>query len=230
MSVYNARYFPKSIIPVWRPGVLGTFTRVMAQVFRAVFRARMSILTIAATYALFVAIGIVLAHAGNRYALSSGDEIVGQALKQDPAAIADQRGDKWRAALLDGTRNLLIGAVPKTIAGLSVVFPYPLVAYQGWVGGIVSVRGNHTSRLTNPFSATYYFVTLILPLIPYSLAAGAGVNAGIAMFRPATYYQGEKWLSIFPAESLRDIARIYILVVPLFVLASLWEFLSPWNL
>jgi hypothetical protein len=49
------------------------------------------------------------------------------------------------------------------------------------------------------------------------------------LFRPAEYYQGQKWLGIFPKEVLLDVARIYVLVVPLFLIASLWEFLSPWN-
>jgi hypothetical protein len=66
-------------------------------------------------------------------------------------------------------------------------------------------------------------------VIPYSLAVGAGVNAGIAMLRPAKIYQGEKWLNLVPKEALRDIGRIYALVVPLFPLASLWEYLGPWN-
>jgi hypothetical protein len=101
---------------------------------------------------------------------------------------------------------------------------------QGWVGGIVSVLDDHTSRLDDPRSAFYYLLTLFLQLIPYSLAVGAGVNVGIALFRPPPYYQGQKWLGIFPAEAMRDIGRIYLVVIPLFLAASLWEFLSPWNL
>ena len=56
------------------------------------------------------------------------------------------------------------------------------------------------------------------------------MNGGVALFRPAPHYQGEKWLSLFPREALRDVGRIYVLVIPLFALASLWEFFSPWNL
>ena len=67
-------------------------------------------------------------------------------------------------------------------------------------------------------------------VVTASAAVGAGVNAGIALFRPAIYYQGEKWLNLFPKEALRDVARIYALIIPLFLVASLWEFLSPWNI
>ena len=40
-------------------------------------------------------------------------------------------------------------SVPMTIMGLAIVMPYPWVAYQGWIGGIVSVRGDHSSRLAD---------------------------------------------------------------------------------
>lgn len=49
------------------------------------------------------------------------------------------------------------------------------------------------------------------------------------MLRPPLWDQGEKWARIFPRESLRDLARAYVYVVPLFLVASLWEFLSTWN-
>ncbi len=205
-------------------------TTMLRAVKRAIIRARWSILTIAGTYGLSVLIGIVMAHTGNAFALDYRDQLVGNAVRQDPASIAANQGDPVRAALLDFAGNLVAGAVPKTISGFAIIFPYPLVAFQGWVGGIVSVRGDHTSRLTDPRSAVYYVLTLILQLIPYSLAVGAGVNAGVALFRPALYYQGEKWLGLFPKEALLDVGRIYALVIPLFLIASLWEFLSPWNL
>ena len=57
-----------------------------------------------------------------------------------------------------------------------------MVAYQGWVGGIVSVRGDHNSRLNEFRPAFYYLLTLLLQVIPYSLAIGGGVNVGIALF------------------------------------------------
>ena len=202
----------------------------MATAFRAVVRARRSILTIACTYALFIILGIVMVHAGNKSALGYRDQLVNDAVQRDPIAIAANQGYSIRAAFLDFAGNLALGAVPKTISGFAIIPPYAFVAYQGWIGGIVSVRNDHTSRLTNPRSAVYYLLTLILQVIPYSLATGAGVNAGVSLFRPQPVYQGEKWFGIFPQEAVRDVVRIYVLVIPLFLVASLWEFLSPWNL
>src|SRR5438093_3502813 len=61
-----------------------------------------------------------------------------------------------------------------------------------------SVRSDHTSRLNDPRSAIYYLLTLLLQVMPYSLAVGAGVNVGIALFRPAVYYQDQKWYGFTP--------------------------------
>jgi hypothetical protein len=185
-------------------------------VLRAAGRARVAIVSVAATYAISVAIGMVMVHTGMRSALEHRDRLVDAAVRQDPAAQGAREGRPLRAAFWDFSGNLLLGAVPKTISGFGVVFPYPWIAYQGWVGGIVSVGSDGTSRLSDPRSAAYYFVTLVLQLVPYSLAIGAGVNGGLALFRPPRYYQGEKLLTIFPKEVLRDLGRVYLLVVPLF--------------
>ncbi len=188
-------------------------------------RARLGILTMALTYALGVASGMVLVHTGSDFALSFRDSLVARAHASDPSLAALRQGNRLGAALWDFGRNLLLGAVPNTIGGLSLVVPYLVAAYRGWVGGIVSVDSAHLSRLAQSGEAIYYTVTLILQLIPYSLAGGAGVNLGIAYFRPQPFYQGDKWQGV-PKEAIRDALRIYLLVTPLFFVASLWEFLA----
>ena len=171
-----------------------------------------------------------MVHAGNSFALDYRDQLVNRSLQSNPASIAYGQGRNVQAALWDFAGNLVLGAVPKTISGFSVVLPYPMAIQQGWVGGIVSVRDNHTSRLSEPRPAIYYLLTLLLQLVPYSLAVGAGVNVGLALFRTPLYYEGQKWLGTLPKEALRDVARIYFFVIPLFLVASLWEFLSSWNI
>lgn len=166
-----------------------------------------------------------MVHTGNPFALAYRDGLVSNANASDPASVALQKDERWKAALFDFGENLLLGAVPKTVAGLSVILPYPLVAFQGWVGGIVSVDNAHVSRLANPGEAVYYIGVVILQLIPYTLTAAAGVNLGLALLRPPVYYQGAKWLGL-PQEAVRDVARIYVLAVPLFLFASLIEFLA----
>ena len=194
----------------------------------ALSRARAAIFSVALTYVLSVATGIGMAHAGNRFALSQRDNLVSRAMQKDPAAIAYQRGNRLGAALLDFGRNLFLGGVPQTVGGLAIVLPYPVAAYRGWVGGIVSVDRRHASRLARRRAAAYYFIVLLLQLVPYSLAGGAGVNLGLAYLRSRHEGGVERWLGL-PKEALRDVLRIYLLVVPLFLIASLWEFLSPWN-
>jgi uncharacterized membrane protein SpoIIM required for sporulation len=199
---------------------------IIATVFRAIARAHRPILTIALTYAVSVIVGAIMVHSGNKFALDYADGLVGQAQAADPASLALQQNDRLKAALFDFGGNLLLGAVPNTVTGMTIVTPYPLAAFRGWVGGIVSVGtgGDHPSRLSDPGEAFYYLLTLVLQLIPYSLAGGAGVNLGLAAFWPRPFYQGKKWLG-FPKEAYLDVFRIYLLVVPLFLVASLWEFL-----
>ena len=208
---------------------LFSISGLITSVARAVERARSSIFTVAGTYIISILIGMVMAHTGNTLALTHRDQLVNRAIQQNPARVASQ-GDNLQAALWDFSGNLVIGALPQTVMGFGIIFPYPSVAYQGWVGGIVSVRSDRTSRLNDPRSAVYYLLTLFLQLTPYSLAVGAGVNVGVSLFRPPHYYQTGKWLGLFPKEALKDVGRIYLLVIPLFLMASLWEFLSPWNI
>jgi hypothetical protein len=190
----------------------------------ALSRARLGILTIALTYALSVLVGMVLVHTGNEFALAQRDDLIASARASDPSLLALSRGDRLSAALSDFGRNLFAGA-GSTVAGLGIIAQYPIVAYRGWIGGIVSVNDNHSSRLSQPSQAAYYLITLILQLIPYSLAGGMGVNVGYAYLRPLPRYPGEKWHGV-PKEALRDIVRVYLLIVPLFLIASLWEFFA----
>ncbi len=76
--------------------------------------------------------------------------------------------------------------------------------------------------------AMYYLSVMLLQLLPYSLAGGAGVRLGLAFLRPTSrfgYPGSARWLGL-PAEGVRDVLRIYALVVPLFLVASLVEFLA----
>ncbi len=194
-------------------------------VFRALSRARLGILTIALTYGVSVIVGVGMVAFGNKFALNYRDSLVSRADASDLAAISLENGHRLQAALLDFGGNLFLGALPNTVAGLGVILPYPFVFYRGWVGGIVSANSDRTSRLADPAEAFYYLLTLVLQLIPYSLAGGAGVTLGMAYLRPRPIDQGKKWLGL-PREAVLDVLRIYLLVVPLFLAASLWEFLA----
>jgi len=191
------------------------------KVVRALYRARMPTLTVAITYFISVSIGILMVHAGNEWAIAYRDRVVSKA-QSSSSIIALGQNDRLRAAVLDSAGNLLV-AISNTLEGLGVIFPYPFIAYRGWIGGIVSIDSQHMSRLADSKEAAYYLITLILQLIPSSLAGGAGVNIGLANFKPAPFYQGERWLGI-PKEALRDACRMYLVVVPMLFLASLWEF------
>jgi len=191
----------------------------------AVKRARIPILTVALTYGLTVVIGILMVNLHVQFALDYRDKIVNQAYSGSNTTInALQSGNRLQAALSDYVGNLFLGAFPDTLAGLGIVTSYPLIAYRGWIGGIVSVDQQHISRLSTPSEALYYLVTLLLQLIPYSLAGGAGVQLGLSFYRNYSNRQVKKWIGL-PASAVLDVVRVFCLVVPLFLVASLWEFL-----
>jgi len=197
-------------------------------ILAALARARGPILWIAITHLVGVGTGMVMVRSQSGFALEARDNLVKRAQANDPAAQALQHASPVKAALIDFLQNLALGAMPSTVMGLSIVMPFPIAAYRGWVGGIVSVDDAHQSRLASRGEAGYYLGVLLLQLIPYSLACGAGIRLGLAFLFPRGRYgykSGEKQLGL-PAQGVRDVVRIYTLVVPLFLTASLVEFLA----
>lgn len=195
----------------------------MRAVFAALRRGRIAIVSVAATYAASVLLGIAMVGTGNVYALERRDEIVGAAQSTD-TLVACRSGDRLRAALLDFGANLGLGGLTSTALGVGVVVLYPVAAYRGWVGGIVSVDRYHESRLADPAAAAYYLATLVLQLIPYSIAGGMGVYLGVGAWR-ALRQRTRTWLGM-PVDRLRDVAIAYVVIVPLFLVASLFEFFA----
>ena len=176
------------------------------------------------TYLLSVSLGSLMVHTGNPFALARRDRLVSRA--QSSVILTELRkGHAFRSALLDFAANLGLGGFTSTLAGRWAPAPYPIAAYRGCVGGIVSVDRQHQSRLRKWHGAVYYLLVILLQLVPYSLAGGAGVNIGLACSRPAAWYRGNRWWGV-PVEAIRDAARIHILAVPLLLVASTVEFLG----
>lgn len=170
-----------------------------------------------------------MAHAGNRFALAQRDKTVQNALTSDKASIAYQSGNHATALVLDFAGNLIYAAIPQTVAGLGVILPYFSVAYQGWVGGIVSVESTRRSRLRSIKATSYYFLVLLLQFIPFSLSIGAGVRCGVELYRHNADISWRFWRYRLPRQSLVDLSWVFAVTVPLFFVASAFEFLSPWN-
>ena len=195
---------------------------------QALRRSRLSIATIALTYALSALAGCAAVHWGSGFALRFRDRLVGKAQRESVILHDLDRGNALRAAGLDAAGNAVAGALG-LVVGYFPPTGYGTAAFRGWVGGVVSVDDAHRSRLSTPRAAFYYITTLILQLIPYSLAGGAGVNIGIATFaRPGRVaYPGSRmrWLLI-PHAALGDAGWIYVVSLPLFAIASLFEFLA----
>lgn len=171
-----------------------------------------------------------MVHYGNNLALSQRDKIVNSAATGDKAAINYQSGNNFTAALYDCADNFFFAAIPQTVMGFSVILPYFTVAYQGWVGGIVSVNNSHQSRFKNPKTLVYFFIVLLLQFIPFSISIGAGIKCGIDFFKHNSSVSWKFWNYRMPLASLKDLGYILLLSIPLFFIASCFEFLSTWNI
>ena len=203
--------------------------KIINHICIAVNSCKIYVLSVFLMYCISCFSGIIMSHYGNN-ALSFRDKIVGQAVKTDKASINYQEGNKFSAALNDFKGNLLFGAVPQTLMGFGIVIPYFSVIKQGWVGGIVSVDSDHKSRFKNFKSAFYYLFVLFLQFIPYSLAIGAGIKCGIDFYN---YNKLNGWMILryrIQRTSLIYVGLVYLLVIPLFFIASCFEFLSSWNI
>lgn len=138
------------------------------------------------------------------------------------AVMAEMFGKANGCSRGRGGSMRLFDASRRFYGGLAIGIPYLMAAYRGWVGGIVSVDKRHISRLNDPREGTYYFVTLLLQIVPYSLAGGAGVRVGVAYLR-RRQNPGPLWMGL-PREAVVDVLWIYLLVVPLFALDRFWSF------
>lgn len=189
-------------------------------------RARAGIWIMAATYALSVFTGAALVHAGHPFALRYRENLIGGARRDSAILHQFERGNELAAAALDAAANAG-AAFAGMVSGYCPPAAIALAAVRGWVGGVVSVDDNHRSRLRSPYGAFYYLATILLQLVPYSLAGGAGVNLGIAAFASEgrSGYSGPRLLRLrIPHEALRDAGWLYIASLPLFAIASLFEF------
>ena len=88
---------------------------------RALVRARFPMVTMALTYVGAVGVGIAMVQTGNAFALHQRNALLATANRRDPALLALQQGNQVGAALLDFARNLLLGTVPTTASGPSIV-------------------------------------------------------------------------------------------------------------
>ncbi len=171
-----------------------------------------------------------MSHYGNSFALSQRDKIVGAAVANDKASINYQSGNNFTAALYDCAGNLIFAAVPQTILGFGIIIPYFSVVYQGWVGGIVSVDNSHQSRFKTVKGSAYYIIVLLLQFIPFSLSIGAGIKCGVDFYKHNSTVSWKIWDYRTPKLSLKNLGYVYVVAIPLFVVASCFEFLSSWNI
>ena len=196
------------------------------RISRALLRARYPILWSGTTYLASALLGVAMVTAGVPFAVEQRDSIV-ESAQRGPVLEAYEQGDRLQAALLDFGSNLLLGAGVTSVTGISVVGPFPIAAYSGWVGGIVSIDAKHVSRLARPRDAVYYVVTMLLQLAGFTLAMAAGLHVGVAAWRARDDQSIRSIAGLrIPGWSLKDAGSLYVLVAPALLLGSLWEFMT----
>jgi hypothetical protein len=200
------------------------------RIIAALGRCKLYALSIFLTYVMSSGVGILMAHAGNVFALAQRDSVVHRAVTSDRASIAHRTGNHTTAIVADFAGNLFYAAIPQTVAGLGVILPYFTVAHQGWVGGIVSVDRTHRSRFRSIKATSYYFLVLLLQFTAFSLSIGSGVRCGVELYRQNADVGWHVSRMRLPRESVVDVGCVYAVTIPLFFIASAFEFLSPWNI
>jgi uncharacterized membrane protein SpoIIM required for sporulation len=199
--------------------------RWFSRVWCAISRARAPIVLMGLTYLVSVAVGISMVSMQNGFALRFRDKLIRDANATSQTLKSFSSGHRFRAAVLDCGANVFLGAIPNTVGGLAIVLPYPMAAFRGWVGGVVSVNNKHRSRLANLNQAVYYLGVLLLQIIAYTLAGGAGVKLGVRTYRAWNDRSVAKWW-FMPKDAARDVLWIYSAAAPLFLIASMVEFLA----
>jgi hypothetical protein len=193
---------------------------------RAFRRARWPLAASGATYVAFLLLGIALATSGWGPAVSQRDSIV-KGAQTSPIQTQYGQGNRLTAALLDFGANAALGAIPTSIIGLTVIGPFPIAAYRGWVGGIVSIDSGHRSRLATPSGAAYYIVTIILQLIGYVLTMAAGIHVGWTAWKIRNDSSAPSIAGVrIPWSALSDAGYLYVIAMPAFLAGSLWEFFA----
>jgi hypothetical protein len=146
-------------------------------------------------YAIGLIVGIVSVQMGHQPTLAFRDQIVSEAQASSPIPRYSREGHPIVAAGLDCVGNL-VGATATAAAGWWAPAPLPVAIYRGWISGIVSVDSKHRSRFRETEGGLHYALVVILQLIAYILAGGAGVNLGLARTGSRPKYIGSRLLGV----------------------------------
>jgi hypothetical protein len=75
----------------------------------------------------------------------------------------------------------------------------------------------------------YYLGVLLLQFLAFSLCIGGGIRYGVALYEENRHVGWRFWRYRVARSTFGDLLYIIGASIPLFLLASSFEFLSPWN-
>ena len=141
--------------------------------------ARFGIWTVALTYGLSVSTGLLLVHAGNRFALDFRDKLIGNAQRESAILRQFQRGNAVTAAGMDAAGNAAAGLlsmflqlIPSSLAGgVGVSIGIAAFASESRTG----YRGSRMPWLPIPYFASLVrdCLALRIPHVGAAIASAA---------------------------------------------------------
>ncbi len=136
-------------------------------------------------------------------------------------------GNLFLKILYTFTFNLSIGAFLSTtvIGGVLFFMPYLIAVWRGFIVGLLFYGVDAT-----PGVAVAFYGTFILEFGAYTISSVAGTDIGLSLLFPTR--KGVESRKDAFRLAVADARRLYILVVALLLLASIWEmsllhFLAP---
>jgi len=113
--------------------------------------------------------------------------------------------------------NLVFGAfLSTTLTGVAFFFPYIIAVWRSFIVGIL-VFGLNSS----PAAIVVFYGTFILEFGAYCISSAAGTDLGLAIISPARKGKATRVEAV--KESLRDMVKLYRLVVLILFISAIWE-------
>lgn len=113
--------------------------------------------------------------------------------------------------------NLVFGAFfSTTLTGVVFFFPYMIAVWRSFIIGIL-VYGIDSSV----YAGVVFYGTFVLEFGAYCISSAAGTDLGLSILSPGRKGKATRGEAV--RESVRDMSRLYRLVVIILFISAIWE-------